>query len=314
MVTGLPARRDVCDDDKRQATLVEFRGSNLSDAGSIPAISTFFIARFKPGNDRLYTPRGQQHPAACDIRSGMKKSFLLGLLLLTSACNLPVPTPAPDSAPAETPLSTPEAVTDAPGLSITETAVPTPEPPPLYFTEEFDTPFSFWEFRQTGGTQLPASSIQNGTLRIDIASPDTWMVGILNVHSYSDVFVRAKTSAAPAGSVGLICRYSEDGWYEFNVSSDGAYSVLLGQWLSPDVVKYAPIINDLSSKLAGNATSEIGLFCEDNFLKLYANDVMIRRVEVTNYGLTDGKIGITAASFVQAPISAIFEWVQVSQE
>lgn len=40
MVTGLPARRDPCDDKIRQATLVEFRGSNLSDAGSIPAIST----------------------------------------------------------------------------------------------------------------------------------------------------------------------------------------------------------------------------------------------------------------------------------
>ena len=40
MVTGLPARRDPCDDKLRQATLVEFRGSNLSDAGSIPAIST----------------------------------------------------------------------------------------------------------------------------------------------------------------------------------------------------------------------------------------------------------------------------------
>src|ERR687891_743810 len=40
MVTGYPARRDPCDDKLRQATLVEFRGSNLSDAGSIPAIST----------------------------------------------------------------------------------------------------------------------------------------------------------------------------------------------------------------------------------------------------------------------------------
>ena len=40
MVTELPARRDLCDDKLRQATLVEFRGSNLSDAGSIPAIST----------------------------------------------------------------------------------------------------------------------------------------------------------------------------------------------------------------------------------------------------------------------------------
>ena len=43
MVTELPARRDLCDDKLRQATLVEFRGSNLSDAGSIPAISTMIV-------------------------------------------------------------------------------------------------------------------------------------------------------------------------------------------------------------------------------------------------------------------------------
>ena len=40
MVTELPARRDLCDDKPRQATLVDFRGSNLSDASSNLAIST----------------------------------------------------------------------------------------------------------------------------------------------------------------------------------------------------------------------------------------------------------------------------------
>jgi len=47
MVTGLPARRDPCDDKLPQATLVDFRGSNLSDAGSIPAISTTLIDRYE---------------------------------------------------------------------------------------------------------------------------------------------------------------------------------------------------------------------------------------------------------------------------
>jgi len=40
MVTENLARRELCDDKLRQATLVDFRGSSLSDAGSIPAIST----------------------------------------------------------------------------------------------------------------------------------------------------------------------------------------------------------------------------------------------------------------------------------
>ena len=48
MVTELPARRDLCDEKLRQATLVDFRGSSLSDPGSIPGISTMLVwsARF----------------------------------------------------------------------------------------------------------------------------------------------------------------------------------------------------------------------------------------------------------------------------
>lgn len=244
----------------------------------------------------------------------MKKIFLIGCLLLTVACNLPVSTPTADPASAETPPSppTPDAATQS--QSITETAVPAVEAPPLYFTDEFDAVTPFWEFHQTGGAQLPAPSLQNGALRIDIGSPDTWLIGIHNVHSYSSVFIRAKASISTSGSVGLICRYSEDGWFEFNVSSDGSYSVLLGQWLSSEVVKYLPVINDTSNQLTGGLPGEIGLFCEDNFLRLYADDTMIRRVEVTNYGLEEGNIGITASSFAEVPTIALFEWVSVADQ
>jgi len=45
MAAGLLARRDPCGENIRQATLVDFRGSILSDAGSIPAISTCATVR-----------------------------------------------------------------------------------------------------------------------------------------------------------------------------------------------------------------------------------------------------------------------------
>ena len=240
----------------------------------------------------------------------MKKLFFIGCLLLTVACNLPNSTPAADSPLTATLPSSPVTVTE------TQTVPVTLEPLPRYFTEEFDAASSsyYWEFLQAGGTTTPLPLFQNGSLQINISSPDTWLVGIHNANSYSNVFVRAKSSITPTGSAGLICRYSEDGWYEFNVSNDGTYSVLLGQWLSQDVVKYAPIINDLSNKLTEVTASEIGLFCEDNFLQLYVNGTMIRRVEVTNYGLTEGKIGITASSFMEIPVTAIFEWVSVGEK
>lgn len=245
----------------------------------------------------------------------MKKIFLFGILFLTSACNMPASTPEVETTPTQTPLPAPTIVSVTPSLVPTETAVPTPEPPPLYFSDEFDTSTPYWEFMQAGGVAAPVTNISEGALRIDIAASDTWLIGIHNVHGYLNVFVSAQTSISPSGSTGLICRYSaEDGWYEFNASPNGDYNLLLGQWLSPGIVKYLPIISDVSNQLTGNAANEIGLFCEDNFLQLYVNDVMIRRVEVTNYGLREGKIGITTASFGDVPVSALFESITVSDE
>ncbi|MBN8655445.1 MAG: hypothetical protein J0M11_06880 [Anaerolineae bacterium] len=248
----------------------------------------------------------------------MKKIFIIGCLLLTSACNMPVSTPLADPTHTATLLPPPEAGSTLQTETPTETFTPAPTatlaPPALYFTEEFDTPSSYWEFTQAGGATALTSSIENGSLRIGTSSPDTWFVGIYTAHTYSNVFVRANVTITPVGSVGLICRYTSDGWYEFNAATDGTYSILLGQWLSPGVVKYIPILNESSSQFALNTANEIGLFCEDNFLHLYLNDNLIRRVDVTNYGLTEGSVGITASSFAEVPVSVLFEWVKIGKE
>lgn len=243
----------------------------------------------------------------------MKKIIILGCLLLTSACNMPVPAASAESTHTATLLSSPESGSTPQTAAPTEALPATPTPPALYFTEEFDAPSPYWEFLQAGGATDLTPSIENGSLRIDTSSPDTWFVGVHTAHSYANVFVRAKATISPSGSVGLICRYSTDGWYEFNAAADGTYSVLLGQWLSPGVAKYIPIINDKGKQLTVNTANEIGLFCEDNFLHLYVNDTLIRRVDIKNYGLTEGSIGITASSFAEVPMSAIFEFVSVSE-
>ena len=54
MVTELPARRDLCDETLRQATLVDFRGSSLSDPGSIPGISTMLVRSAVDGLKTTY--------------------------------------------------------------------------------------------------------------------------------------------------------------------------------------------------------------------------------------------------------------------
>ncbi len=252
----------------------------------------------------------------------MKHLVLIGCPLLIAACLFPLgeqsadATPSPDPPPTQPPLPTLEAAPSTPTIPPAPTASPSPEPPPPYFTEEFDFPSPYWDFFQTGGTLPPAAIFENGMLRIDIPSADTWWMGIHTAHAYVDVFVHAKAAVDAAGSMGLVCRYSaSNGWYEFNVASDGSYNALYGQMLAPEIAKYIPLIPTGAGRLTiASPAYEIGLSCRENFLNLYVNGALIRRVDVANFGLADGNIGVAASSFREAPMIALFEWVKVGEE
>jgi hypothetical protein len=115
--------------------------------------------------------------------------------------------------------------------------------------------------------------------------------------------------------MGLICRYDEqDGWYEFNISNDGSYNVLQGQWLAEGVATYTPILDDSSDQIArGNSINEIGLGCYDDIVQLYINGQLIRNLNVEHIGLTGGKVGLSMGSFEEPPVILSFDWVQVGE-
>jgi hypothetical protein len=248
----------------------------------------------------------------------MKKRILwIGFLLVAAACNAPLTaTPAAESTPTQPPPPTPQPASPTPAWTDTPAPTSTPEAPPLYFTDEFDTSSPYWQFLQTGGVSEPNVVFENSALTISLATADTWAIGVHTAHTYPNVFVRARVSASTAGSAGLICRYSEEwGWYEFNAASDGGYSLLYGKWLAPGIAQYVPIGSGASTHLtAGVLSYELGLSCADNFVVLYANDNLIRRFDVTNYGLGEGGIGVTASSLKEAPAGILFEWVRVGIE
>jgi hypothetical protein len=245
----------------------------------------------------------------------MKKLLLfLGCLALIIACQSVTSTPQVESTPIAATLTLQPAPATA-TMSFTPAPTLTPTPVPLFFTEEFNTDLGAWTSFQTGGAESPTVHLENDFLRIDFSSPNTWYYAIHNAHEYSDVFVSAKFLGTPTGSMGVICDYSEsDGWYEFNLASDGTYSVLFGQLLAEGIAQYTPIATDKTEYLKkGNLDYEIGLTCQENILLLYINGKLFRKLDVTRYGLTKGRIGINASSFNEIPMIATFDWVKVSE-
>lgn len=245
----------------------------------------------------------------------MKKSFfLLGYLLLLTACQPATPTPVAALLPTATLPPTPTFV------PVTDTPVPTPEasptPFPQFFTDEFDGSLAGWVILQAGSDATPNIKNENSRLLMQMDAPYSWIYALYGPQDYDAVRVDTKfvNNALSPASMGLICNYDEtDGWLEYNVSTDGTYNVLFGKWLSSGVADYLPILDGSSNQIAQSGVEQqIGMTCSNGTLALYVNNTLIRNVDVTRYERGSGKVGITASSYENTPVIASFDSVRVS--
>jgi len=245
----------------------------------------------------------------------MKKILLIGCLTLAAACQPAAPT----SAPFSTPFATvqPPTVTATAAPTFTPTPAHTPTPIPLFFTENFDSDPAAWSSFQTSGESTPVVNTQDGSLSIDFSSPNTWYYAIHNAHDYTNVHVDAAFDSGGNEplAMGLICMYSENkGWLEYNFSTDGTYNILRGEWLATGIARYTPIANDASEYLVpGRTEYEIGITCETKTLWLYINGKLFKKINIERYQMMEGKVGIAAAVFENAPATATFDWFKVSE-
>ncbi len=245
----------------------------------------------------------------------MKKLILLGCLILTSACQPATPTLEPSFFPTSTPQPTLIPVTLTP--EPTHTPAPSPTPFPRLFTNEFDSTLEGWAILQAGNDSVPNVKTEKGSLVLQMDSPYLWLYVLYGPQDYSNVRIDTQFTnrALTPASTGLICRYSEEkGWFEYNIFADGTYNVLFGRWLSVGITEYLPITDGTSKEiLPTGSIQKIGLTCSDATLSLFVNDILIREVDVSRYELTEGKIGMSAASYENTPIVMGFDWVMVGE-
>ena len=238
---------------------------------------------------------------------------LIGFLVL-AACQ---PTTA------STPLASTRTAAPSPKKTATPSLVPatatptaTPAPPQRFFTEDFNGELPYWSIVQVdnGGSNVtPGTS--SGFLTFDLSTPNQWVYALYGAQSYADVRVDAQIEVHTGqdGSVGIVCRYDKKkGWYEFNIYADQTYTLLFGRWLADGVPQYLTMVRTTSEKIKAGA-NEIGLLCEGDTLTPFINNVQMRKWPETKYGLTDGEIGVSGASFTDVPFRATYDWVKVSR-
>jgi hypothetical protein len=246
----------------------------------------------------------------------MKTFLLLGFIFL-AACQPATDTPTATRPPTATipPSQTPIPFTDTPAPTPTVEATPTPLP--RLFTNEFDSALASWTILQAGNEAAPAVKTENSNLILQMDSPFVWAYAVYDAQLYDNIRVEARftNQAGSPASIGLICRYSEtDGWLEYNISTDGTYNVLYGQWLANGIANYLPVLSSSSNAIQpSGASQEIGLICSGTTLSLLIDQTVIRNVDVSRFELAGGKVGITVSSYENAPVIAAFDWLKVSE-
>lgn len=242
------------------------------------------------------------------------KKLLIGCLLLLTACQPATPTSSASLFPTGTPLPTLIPVSDTPAPTATLELTSTPFP--QFFTNEFDSSLTGWVILQAGNDSVPNIVNENSRLILQMDSPYTWVYALYGAQDYNNVRVDTKfvNNALSPASIGLICHYSEtNGWFEYNISTDGTYNVLYGKWLSNGIADYLPVLDGSSNAIQqSGAEQQISLICTDTTLTLLIDENVIRSADVSRYELVGGKIGVTASSFENTPVIASFDWVKVS--
>jgi hypothetical protein len=232
------------------------------------------------------------------------------------------PGPAPIVPATQPPVeqASPIPPTDIPPTPVPPTATPVPVSP--FFKETFDTDVlgDWFDFIITGDSKADKSkskfSIENGNLVFDLNDEQLYAYLIYEKQSYDDVKVElsATNRGRNTNNISLICRYSDDGWYEFSITSSGLFQI----WAydaKGAVHKGYNLINSGGTNAIkiGKETNVYGISCVGNQLTLNINGEESADFTESKYGFRDGNVGINISSLNVIPVIVEIDYFDIQQ-
>jgi hypothetical protein len=119
--------------------------------------------------------------------------------------------------------------------------------------------------------------------------------------------ISAENRGSNENNVSMICRYTDRGWYEFNIGNDGIWDILRYDEGSG----YETLYNGGSNSInMGKDTNSYTGVCAGNQLTLYINGVETRTVRDSTY--SSGYAGVSVSSFSSVPVTIEFDYVTFS--
>jgi S1-C subfamily serine protease len=181
----------------------------------------------------------------------------------------------------------------------------------IYYSTDFDGGLGDWLYFLTNGSDdgFVAQTV-NSNLKFQIDQQNTWVYFYNDAVSMADV--RVDTVASNLGrnnnNVSLLCRYSDAGWYEFNIANNGEYTIL---YFDSSINDYRLLFSGGSTLIKmGKDVNEYTAVCNGDKLTLGINGVEVRTV--TDKNLKSGYAGLSVSSFNVTPIDVEFDYFILS--
>jgi hypothetical protein len=242
--------------------------------------------------------------------------FALLVLAVGLACITTTATPAaqPTQQQIIPPTLPPQQPTQPPQPTLPPQPTATDETP-AFFTEDFVvTSLPNWSYFLMSGDESNMS-ITSGDhlLSFDLEGANVWVYLMYDPYTYTDVRIdaRAENRGKNNNNVSVICRYSNDGWYEFNIANNGLYWILAYDNADQS---YYTIFNGGSTLIKmGKDTNDYTVGCVGNTLSLYINGTLVKSIKDTKYNFKEGQIGLGVSSFDVWPIIIDWDYITISQ-
>lgn len=223
------------------------------------------------------------------------------------------------------PTSAPTVVRETPVVTreVTPTIPPATATSPVnlsFYTEEFEGGMNNWTPVLVSGVDSQVETkTSSGSLMFKLTPYQDIVPSIFLVKdgfTYADVKIEAvvTNNGNNANEATLVCRFSEKGWYEFNISNGGTYSIYAHD--ATGAVRPGEnllIDGGTSAVVSGKVSNIYTAVCEGSDLTLFVNGMPVNSVTDTRFNLTEGKIGIGASSPQTIPVEIHFDTLTVSE-
>jgi len=186
-----------------------------------------------------------------------------------------------------------------------------------------------------GHFQIPAAgdtpdydvSLYNSTLFFEIFAGGTTAYATWDpILDFTDVYVAAGVNTVEGpntNNISLVCRGSDQGWYEFSMTSGGEWIIWKVDTSNPDDPDYTILNSGYSNHYLKHKYNEFGISCVGDQLDFYitqvdgevklvgsANDRTFRsgQVAVSVYSLPTSQVSWNYSS---TPMQVEFDWLEI---